>query len=63
MTQQPGPDLREDMTAMLAAAGITVTEEGKARARAKLAEASASCDPEQRAALRARLGRPSSTAA
>jgi hypothetical protein len=58
MTQQSGPDLREDMTAMLAAAGITVTEEGKARAKAKRIEAAAKVDPEQRAALRARLGRP-----
>jgi len=62
MTQQPGPDLHEDMTAMLAAAGITVTEEGKARARAKLAEAAARRDPTRRAALRARLGRPATAA-
>jgi hypothetical protein len=55
MTQPSGPDLREDMTAMLAAAGITVTDEGKARARAKLAEAAARRDPDKRAALRARL--------
>jgi hypothetical protein len=55
---QPGPDLREDMTAMLAAAGITVTEQGKARARARLAEAAARRDPQRRAALRERLGLP-----
>jgi hypothetical protein len=62
MTQQPGRDLHEDMTATLAAAGITVTEEGKARARAKLAEAAARRDPERRAALRAQLGRPATAA-
>jgi hypothetical protein len=59
----PGPDLREDMTAMLAAVGITVTEQGKARARAKLAEAAARRDPQRRAALRERLGLPPASAA
>jgi hypothetical protein len=54
----PGPDLREDTTAMLAAAGITVTPEGKARARTVLAEADARRTPQRRAALRARLGLP-----
>ncbi|BCB76023.1 hypothetical protein GCM10022251_56030 [Phytohabitans flavus] len=58
MTQQPGPDVREDIAAMLAAAGITVTEEGKARARAKLAAADAKRTPERLAALRERLGLP-----
>src|SRR3954467_6219897 len=61
MTQQPDPDLREDMDAMLAAAGITVTEHGKTRARAKLAEAAAQRDPQRRAALRERLGLPPAT--
>jgi hypothetical protein len=46
------------MTAMLAATGITVTEQGKARARAQLAEAAARRDPQRRAALRERLGLP-----
>ena len=46
---------RED-TAELFAVGITVTEEGKARARAKLAEADARWTPEQWAVLRAQLG-------
>jgi hypothetical protein len=60
---QPGPDLREDTTAMLAAVGITVTEEGKARARATLAAADARRTPERRAALRERLGLPPDDAA
>jgi predicted ATPase len=55
---QSGPDLREDMTAMLAAAGITVTDEGKARARARLAESKERWTPERRAELRAQLGMP-----
>lgn len=63
MPQQPGPDVREDITAMLAAAGITVTKEGKARARAKLAVADAQRTPERRAALRKRLGLPPAAAA
>jgi len=58
-----GPNLREDTTAMLAAVGITVTEEGKARARAKLAAAKAQRTPDQVAALRAQLGLPPATAA
>jgi hypothetical protein len=55
---EPAPDLREDTVAMLAAVGITVTEEGKARARAKLAEARANWPPERFAALREELGIP-----
>jgi hypothetical protein len=55
---EPGPDLREDTVAMLAAVGITVTEEGKARARAKLAEARARHTPERVAAWRAAAGLP-----
>jgi hypothetical protein len=54
----PEPDVREDMAAMLAAAGITVTEEGKARARAKLAAADAWWTPERWADLRAQVGLP-----
>jgi hypothetical protein len=65
MTQPPNPDVREDMTAMLAAAGITVTEQGKARARARaqLDEAAARRDPQRRAALRQQLGLPPASAA
>jgi hypothetical protein len=47
---------------LLAAAGIEVTEEGKARARAKLDRA-ASRTPEQRAALRAKVGLPPKSSA
>jgi hypothetical protein len=60
---QPGPDLREDTTAMLAAAGITVTEEGRARARKMLDDADRRRSPERRAALRARLGLSPASAA
>jgi hypothetical protein len=42
---------------LLAAAGITVTEEGKQRARARRLAAQAWWTPERRAALRAKLGR------
>ncbi len=48
---------------MLAAVGIQVTEEGKARARAKLAAADAERTPERRAAWRAQMGLPPVTAA
>jgi hypothetical protein len=44
------------MTEVLAAAGIVVTEEGKARARAKLAAADAFWTDERRAELREQLG-------
>jgi hypothetical protein len=59
---QPRPDLREDTAAMLAEAGITVTEEGKARARAELADADARWTPERRAALRRQIGLPTAAA-
>jgi len=55
---EPAPDLREDTIAMLAAAGIHVTEEGRARARAKLDAARARHTPELRAAWRAQCGFP-----
>jgi hypothetical protein len=60
---QPGHDAREDTVEMLAAVGITVTEEGKARARARLAKADARHTPERRAALRAQVGLPPAAAA
>lgn len=59
----PRPDQRDDTTAQLAAVGIVVTAEGKARARAKLDAAAARRDPAARAALRERLGLPPVTAA
>jgi len=46
----------------LAAVGIHVTEEGKARARVKLREARERRDPVARAELLARLGRTDKTA-
>jgi len=47
---------------MLAEAGITVTDEGKARARAALADADARWTPERRAALRRQIGLPPAAA-
>jgi hypothetical protein len=59
----PERDVREDTAAMLAAVGITVTEEGKARARTRLAEGDARRTPELRAAWRAQIGLPPVSAA
>ena len=56
MTEQPHRDTPQSVTEMLAAVGITVTEEGKARARAKLDAASARWTPEKWAALRRQIG-------
>jgi hypothetical protein len=60
----PDPDVQhaEDTADMLARVGITVTEEGKARARAELAEAAARRTPERRAAWRRQLGLPAAAA-
>lgn len=58
---KPSPE-RRDSEAMLAAAGIVVTEEGKARARAKLAAADARWTAERRAQLREQLGLPARAA-
>jgi hypothetical protein len=52
------PDAHGDTVAMLAAVGIDVTEEGKARARAELERARARHTIERRAALRAQVGLP-----
>jgi hypothetical protein len=60
---QSGHNASEDTTTMFAAVGITVTEEGKARARAKLAEADARRTPERQAALRAQVGLPPASTA
>jgi hypothetical protein len=60
---KPGPELRDENTvAMLAAVGIIVTEEGKARARAELAAATERRTPERRAAWRRQLGLPATAA-
>ncbi|HET8683008.1 MAG TPA: hypothetical protein VFM54_14230 [Micromonosporaceae bacterium] len=53
---QPDHDSCEETEELLAAVGITVTEDGKARARARLAEADAAWTPERWAALREQLG-------
>lgn len=52
------PSPQTDMAAMLRAAGITVTEEGKAEARRRRLAAAARRTPEVRAALRRQLGLP-----
>ena len=60
---QPEHDAREDTVTLLASVGITVTDEGKARARGKLAEADARHTPERQAALRKQVGLPPAVAA
>jgi hypothetical protein len=52
---QPDEVTRDQSAALLAEHGFVVTEEGKARARAKLAEMDAHWTPERRQALRERL--------
>jgi hypothetical protein len=59
---QPDHDARDDTAELLAAVGITITEEGKSRARAKLAEADARWTPERWTALREQLGLPARAA-
>jgi hypothetical protein len=56
--QRPDHDARGDTAELLAAVGITVTEEATSRARAKLAEADARWTPERWAAPREQLGLP-----
>lgn len=58
----PAPDTRAETAAMLAAAGITVTEEGKARARERLRAARERWTPELDAKLREQLGLPTRAA-
>lgn len=55
---QSTPDVREDMTAMLAAAGIVVTAEGRKRARAKLNAARERLTPQRVDEVRAEVGLP-----
>jgi len=59
----PEHDAHEDTVALLAAVGIAVTDEGKARARERLAQADARRTPERQAALRAQVGLPPAAAA
>lgn len=65
MTTEPRPEVGDvDTDALLAAAGIEVTPEGKARWRERLAEARKT-SPDRNAAIRRQLGledRPRRTA-
>jgi hypothetical protein len=63
MTPTPDHSVEESLTEALARVGIVVTDEGKARARARLADAEAEWPAERRAALREELGRPARRAA
>ncbi|MBM0233724.1 hypothetical protein JNW91_18825 [Micromonospora sp. STR1_7] len=56
------PDTGTDTTAMLAAVGIEVTEEGKARARRRLDDARARWTPALEAEAREQLGLPARAA-
>ncbi|MPZ24987.1 MAG: hypothetical protein GEV12_00660 [Micromonosporaceae bacterium] len=59
---QPRPGSDADVSALLDAAGITITEDGKARARQRLAEAHARWTPERWTRLREQIGLPPRTA-
>jgi hypothetical protein len=59
---RPDQSHREEAVATMAEHGITVTEDGLARARAKLDEATAKWTPERRKALREQLGLPADAA-
>jgi hypothetical protein len=65
MTDSRGGSAQHSVTTeeLLAAAGITVTEEGKARARRRLDEHAAAMTPERWNALRAQVGLPPKTSA
>jgi hypothetical protein len=54
---QPDQSTRDQTAALLAEHGFVITDEGKARAREKLAEMDAHWTPERRQALRERLAR------
>jgi hypothetical protein len=62
MTSPGDHDADESLTDALARVGIVVTEEGKARARARLAAADAEWPPERRAAFQRHLKRPTRAA-
>jgi hypothetical protein len=59
---RPDQSRRSEAIATMAEHGITVTEEGMARARAKLDAAAAKWTPERRQALREQLGLPAEPA-
>jgi metallophosphoesterase superfamily enzyme len=56
---RPDQDVHVETERMLAEAGIVVTDEGRARARAKLRAAAERMTPEAWARLDERYGRPS----
>ncbi|MEU6025349.1 hypothetical protein ACGFIK_24065 [Micromonospora sp. NPDC048871] len=60
---QQSPDTGTDTTAVLAAVGITVTDEGRKRARRRLQAARERWTPELDAAAREQLGLTDRTAA
>jgi len=63
MSESGNPDSSVSTDELMAAAGITVTEEGKARARERLDRASRARTPERRDALRAKVGLPPKSSA
>ncbi|MEV4212530.1 hypothetical protein [Micromonospora sp. NPDC049662] len=62
MERPNSADTRGDTAAMLAAAGITVTPEGRDRARARLQAARERWTPARYAKLREQLGLPAHAA-
>lgn len=58
VTTTPEHDSSASLDALFAAAGISVTDDGKQRARARREAAEAHWTPDQWAALRAQLGLP-----
>jgi hypothetical protein len=62
MTPPERDTVAEETQAMLTAAGITVTDAGRARAREKLREMDRRMTPERWTALRERLGLPADAA-
>jgi hypothetical protein len=59
---QPDRQADEGTVELLAAVGVTATDEGKARARARIADAEARWTDEKWAELREQLGLPTRTA-
>jgi hypothetical protein len=62
MEQDASRDTGHTLADLVEAAGIVVTDEGRARARRKLDAAAARMTPDKWASLRAQFGRPSATA-
>jgi hypothetical protein len=58
---EPDRQADQDTVELLAAVGVTATNEGKARARVRIAEAEARWTDEQWAELRKQLGLPART--